>query len=299
MQRTNSRLASPSSPPRWLRVWLLTLCGGLLLSACGGGSGSSGFDISLAENRAIDRALADQGCEVLDGLTICASTSAPVLPTATRTVERTATATVIPATPTATRQALPTGSATPTSFSGMRTATPQTQPTGSVTATAFRATATTTRDVPQTATPTSTQESVPSGTATPTLFAPSTTPTPTAVPVKPGVDIAVATDAAIPCVQEAPGGPCRFVLSFESRGFPPDAAYRVALRQRDPDERWSIVPATDADAALSASPAGGRYQIAVLVYLEAPSFVPDEVEVLADSGADFAFVTPVLSVGSP
>jgi len=69
----------------------------------------------------------------------------------------------------------------------------------------------------------------------------------------------------------------------------------VAVRARDPDGPWIISPAPGNSAPLTVDPAGPDYQIAVLVFLEAPDFVPAEVDLLADSGADFAFVTLPLS----
>jgi hypothetical protein len=57
------------------------------------------------------------------------------------------------------------------------------------------------------------------------------------------------------------------------------------------------LPATDnsASIAVNPTPAGRRYQIAVLLFLRDPGFVPDRVNLLADTGADFAFVTPLLT----
>ena len=79
--------------------------------------------------------------------------------------------------------------------------------------------------------------------------------------------------------------------------MPPGAAYRVAVRTRNPDGPWLIVPVADASAAIAVDPSrsGRDYQIAVLVFLQEPGFVPEQVELLADTGADLAFVTPVLS----
>lgn len=56
---------------RWLPAILAVAC-----SACLGGSGSSGFDIR-AENAAIERTLAEGGCETVDGLEICLAGELP------------------------------------------------------------------------------------------------------------------------------------------------------------------------------------------------------------------------------
>lgn len=247
MQRTISHRPAPPSLRRRspLGCFLALICAALL-SACAGGSGSSGFELARAENRAIERALASDGCEVNDGLTICASDSALPTTTATARVEMTRTPT--PTGPAPTGSAIPTGS-------------------------------------PSTRTPTATRHA-------------SRTPTPTPIPPQPAVDINLAPGEAIPCQQDGPAGACSFVLSYDTRGVPDDAAYRVALRPRNPDGRWRILPATDGGAVVAVPSASPQYQIAVLVFLDAPTFVPDEVELLAESGADLAFVTPVLSVES-
>jgi len=88
---------------------------------------------------------------------------------------------------------------------------------------------------------------------------------------------------------------CTFIFAFEPAGFPPAAAYRVGVRTRNPDESWQILVPTDNQVAVQIDPNGPEYQFAVLVYLEEPDFVPEQVELLSHSGADFAFVTPVLT----
>jgi hypothetical protein len=74
---TRRRVSSP------LACALVLACA-LLLAACSGGSGSSGFD-AAAENAAIARALQSQGCQTIEGLTICASGSATPTPLSTPT----------------------------------------------------------------------------------------------------------------------------------------------------------------------------------------------------------------------
>jgi hypothetical protein len=81
MERTIRRSALIACR-RVLPIGLAALLCAVLLAACAGGSGSSGFDLALKkENEAIDRALATSGCETNAGLTICASSgSAPAAP---------------------------------------------------------------------------------------------------------------------------------------------------------------------------------------------------------------------------
>ena len=69
------------------------------------------------------------------------------------------------------------------------------------------------------------------------------------------------------------------------------------MRSRNPNSAWSILPVTDnsASIAVDPTPASRRYQIAVLLFAQDPGFVPDRVDLLGDTGADFAFVTPLLT----
>lgn len=235
------RTCDPTPTAATRRLRRLTAIVALLLAACGG-SGSSGFD-ALAENRAIDRVLATEQCETIDGLQICTSSRVPATPSRTPTaaVSQTATPSESP---------FPNPSGTPT-----RTAT-----IGPPTATATRG--------------------------------PSDTPTPTAIPMAPGVDIGGAPTDLCPPASDAE---CVFTLSFAPRDVPAGAGYRIAVRGRNPDTRWSIFPATENSAVIELPAEVADFQLAVLVFLDAPDFVPDEVERLSTTGADFAFVTPVES----
>lgn len=268
MQRTLSRPID-TTPPRagWRWASLVALC--CALSACAGGSGSSGFDLLKAENAAIDRALASQGCEVNDGLTICPSGGGAPSPTDTVT-----------ATPTATGTPRPSGSATATTTLPRPTLSLTASPTGSP-------------PPPSSPTPTTTlpAPSTPTGTPPPL---PSQTPTATSIPLGPSVDTNIGSSDVIPCQQSDPQGPCTFVFTFQPQAAPADAAYRVAVRTRNPDGAWLVLPVTDHSAVIAVDPSGHDYQLAVLLFLQEPGFVPDEIELLADTRADFAFVTPVL-----
>ena len=280
MHRTINRRPDPTPRHRrWRLLLLVALCCGWALSACAGGSGSSGFDLAKAENNAIDRALESQGCEVNDGLTICASGAAipppsdtPTLPlpsvTATPTALATATATV--SFPAVTETPSPTGSPAP-----------------------FRSPTPTTTLPPPSATPTAT------GTTRRT-----NSPTPTAIPAQPSVDINIGATDTIPCQQAGPLQPCVFVLTFQPHGAPAGAAYWVAVRTKNPNRNWLVSPVINNSAAIAVDPAAAdtRYQIAVLLFVHEPAFVPSEVELLSETGADFAFVTPLLAaeeIGAP
>jgi hypothetical protein len=78
--------------------------------------------------------------------------------------------------------------------------------------------------------------------------------------------------------------------------LPSTATYYVAVRPRNPDGDWLVLPAPGHRVTVevdSANPAQ-EYQFAVLVFLAQPAFVPETVELLVDTGADSAFVTAVV-----
>lgn len=230
-----------------------------VLAACTG-SGSSGFDIN-AEGAAITQALQEQRCVDFEGLTICPAdvTPTPVNPTTT-----------------------PTPTATPSPFT---TPTLGPGPTASPTI------------VPSTRVPTPAA----SATATPVVIVPT-----------PGmsIDTGLEKDAPIACVALAADTGCGLTLTFTAQGFPPEAVFRVAVRTLDPVSPWTIGgearPGADTHGAPdfegpvavqvpAATPGRStRVQIAVLVFLTADGSVPPQVERLADSGADFAYVTEEL-----
>ena len=68
------------------------------------------------------------------------------------------------------------------------------------------------------------------------------------------------------------------------------------MRTRNPNGTWLILPVIDNSALveIDTSASAPDYQLAVLVYSVEPPFVPEEVELLADSGADYAFIAQVL-----
>ena len=127
--------------------------------------------------------------------------------------------------------------------------------------------------------------------------------------------IDVGTDSAdLPCSSTG-GNQCSIVLPFMPEGLPTTATYRVATRTVDPPGRWHIgaAPAPNGTSnapdfdgtgsidlpAPSATPGPGvtiKAQFAVLVFLAQPASVPTEVKTLADSGADFAYISEERSV---
>jgi hypothetical protein len=230
-----------------------------LLSACAGGSGSSGFDnFPSSENAAIQTALDEQRCVAFHRLSICPAD----------------TTTGLPANPTPT----PEPSSTPTP--SVLIPTPQT--TASVTPTR-RATA---------------------------PAAPTATPTPTATLPAPRVDTGI-NDAAVPCAAVADSDSCVLVLPFAPEGFPAGTIFRVAARTVDPPSAWTIgpdlvpsgapdSPVFDAPVAINAAAdvadSTERVQLAVLAFLAPPKNAPGTVDLLDDSGADYAFVTGELSL---
>jgi hypothetical protein len=348
MQSTTSR-RSETRPYRRAAGWLWLIALWCVLSGCAGGSGSSGFDV-LAENAAIDQALDSDGCEIFEGLTICAAapeptaSETPIAPaatpsetptiassdtpaptntqnvidfTATPTSEVTATptiaieatptptsATTVAATPTGTpaAQTTPTGTGTPagetatptrTGAPVVPTATPtEFRPPGTATVTATQPRSPTAR-LTQTVRPTQTPIAA---TPTPTRAPSSPTPSATASPSRPNVATNVSASNTVPCRSET-ADTCTFTFEFRPIGLPSSAFYRVALRNRNPEGNWTVVaaPGNRAEISVQNTSPSDQYQFAVLVFPGDPGFVPDSVVLLSDTGADTAFVTPIIT----
>ena len=155
-----------------------------------------------------------------------------------------------------------------------------------------------------TATVNSNATATPTGTPGPCVAhaVPSPSPTATRPASQPGVDVQPdATDIAN-CLATADSQACTLRVGFVPVAAPVDAAYRAAVRQRQPDSSWRILPVTGNEVEIVIAPDVAVVQTAILLYEREPGPVPAEVEVLSDSGADFAFVTaPVVvrSSGSP
>jgi len=271
---------TPRKRARWM--WLILLS--CILAGCAGGSGSSGFDV-LAENAAIQQALDSQDCEVFEGLTICAAggkappTDTPVAPAQTPT-----------GTPRPTNTARPTSTAlsnlTATPSENGATPTPTGTPIAKGTATPS----------PTFAGPSATDTQAAAPTPTPTLSVPnSPTPSSTTTPGRAAVETNTSPSDTLPCVPNS-DTTCTIVFVFSPVGQPSSAAYRVAVRTRNPDSVWRVVEAPNNRALIEVSDAnpGQQYQFVVLVFSEDPGPLPETVQVLAETGADSAFVTPVV-----
>jgi hypothetical protein len=236
----------------------LTLATCAFVAACAGGSGSSGFD--LTEGAAIKLALDEQRCVDLDGFLVCpADTSSTEPPAVTPTPTGTKPGATENPTPSPTRA----GGETP----------------------------------PPTAIPIVTASATPS-------------PTPT-VAVAPEVDLVLNRLGAVDCLDLEQDGLCHLMIAFAPEGFPTNAVFRVAVRKLDPitlepEGAWVLgappVPSGSPDmpsfdASVSAVPTADvtsgtvMVQFAVLVFLDPPATIPEQTELLGDTGADYAFIT--------
>jgi hypothetical protein len=248
---------------RDLRLVFMLLA--LVLHACAGGSGSSGFDVT-SENAAIHQALTEpQHCVEHDGLTICPAGVSPTGGPGT-----------VP-TPTPTATASPTVATTP-----LITTTPS----------AFRT---------PTQTPTIVRTQAPT---TPTLAAPTETPGLSGPRIDTGLDgatsvVCIQSAPVAPCSFMLPFAPRGFPPNAVYR-----VAERLDSNGRWSigPELAATTPTDgsfDAPVAVSTQPPQSgevTVQLAVLVFLSSSRTVPAEVEQLADTGASFAFLTSELVV---
>ena len=247
-------------------AWFLMVLLSVALAACGG-SGSSGFDAfpkpPASENAAITQALQEHHCVKSGALEICPADQGQPTPSATPIV-------------------FPTQSVAPT-------------PTGR-----FTATTVVTR-------PTTTPTPNAAGTPSPATSTPTATPTPEGPP---GVSTDLNPLTPISCT--TPDAGCGFTVSLLPHGFPSGTVYVIATRTLEPLGRWTIgesfsapeVSASPIEAPVvlkGSAPAAGNgvaVQLAVLVFLN-PHATPalgGQIDHLADTGADFAFVTAQLTV---
>ncbi len=246
-------------------LWLTVMLLGCVAAACAGGSGSSGFDtFPSSENAAIMQALDEQRCVAHNGLTICPAEETMNSPTPTRTATPTEGAFFPPP-------------ATPTRASAPSPAT------------------------------TATRSGAP--TRTPTVARVLNSPTPTATE-KPAVGTGLSDTTTIACTQQEQSGECSFTLPFTPQGFPESAVFRIAVRLNGRGH-WTVgpelastgtAPTASLDAPVSVAapvtgaPGGVEVQIAILAFLEPPATTSTNVDELAQTGADFAFVTTALTL---
>ncbi|MCK6557157.1 hypothetical protein L6Q96_21650 [Candidatus Binatia bacterium] len=124
----------------------------------------------------------------------------------------------------------------------------------------------------------------------------------------------VATEDAGPatCIGSDVNYACAFTLPFTPSGFPPAATYRLAAREPVPGQGWAIglavsqsapdqpnagAPVT-VDFMAPTEPQGFATQFAILVFLDGGGELPPQVDTLAETGADFAFVTPPVTLST-
>lgn len=239
--------------------WLMWLVLGLFLSACAGGSGSSGFDnFPSSENAAIQTALDDQRCVQFHRLSICPADTTTGLPT--------------PAPPTSIASATPTVA--------VFVPTPGTT-----------ATATPTHRVPFTAPPSAT----PTPTRTPPAPRVDTGIHDGAALCAPA-DSGSGCIVALPFAPE--GFALGTVFRVALRTVDPPSAWTIGpdpIPSGSPSAP-AFDAAVAVQASTQASDTQQRVQLAVLAFLTSPKDVPTTVAILDDSGADYAFVTADLSL---
>jgi hypothetical protein len=260
---------------RWRNLSLTCLLLIFGLTACEGGSGSSGFDVR-SENDAIQAALTGQRCVQHESLTICpAEAGTTPSPTSPPAAANTPTPSFVPPEPTATPNNAFTPGEVPTA----------------------------------TASPAATAATTPTLSRTPTISR-SATPTASATPTNgvQQVDIDIDVRAPVVCAPTQDGG-CTFGLPFAVSGFSPATSFLVAVRTVNPNGRWMVsdvlTPSEPATAVFTApidisapvsSCCGTTVQVAVLVFFNPPADVPATVAELVDTGADNAFVTQPFTV---
>jgi hypothetical protein len=105
-----------------------------------------------------------------------------------------------------------------------------------------------------------------------------------------------------PCGPALPSPDTDLMLCFTPSGFSTTAVFLVARRTVDPNGSWHLLPAPTgsgdpADRTFAvdvpippADAAGAGVQIAVLVFFDDPGPLPERVNSLGATGADFAFV---------
>lgn len=161
-------------------------------------------------------------------------------------------------------------------------------------------------------TPTGTPVADPSVTTTPAAMASRTatiaitaTPTPTAnrtatttqtTPGRPVVEVDIDSSDIASCDAVDVSQPCIVTVTFSTANTPVSAVYRAASRARDPDSVWTLHPDTGYQAFIVVPPEVATLQVAILVFDGDPGPLPEEIELLSDSGAEQAFVTAPVAV---
>ncbi len=123
------------------------------------------------------------------------------------------------------------------------------------------------------------------------------------------VDTNLSADGDLVCALIPATDQCVVRVVFAPLGFPADASFRVAVRDRAPDGRWRLTaepdengtpddPSFDVEVVIDGTPidaSDGAIQLAVLVFLTPPASLPELITTLGETGADFAFVTTPLT----
>lgn len=161
-----------------------------------------------------------------------------------------------------------------------------------------------------TRTPTGTPESHATTTPTPTgthanatgtaTVPPSASRTPTPLPPgRPSADVDFSPNDIANCAGTDLSQPCVLTVTFAVSNAPASAVYRAASRGRDPDTAWTLHPSDGPYAVIVVAPEVTTVQVAVLLFDGDPGELPANVELLADSGAQVAFVTEPVDVRAP
>jgi len=149
------------------------------------------------------------------------------------------------------------------------------------------------------ATPTRTGTAGPAVTRTATSF-PSATPTPTQLPPgRPSAEVDFSPNDIANCAGTDLSEPCVLTVTFAVSNAPANAVYRAASRERDPDSVWTLHASPGPYAFIAVAPDVATIQVAVLLFDGDPGELPASVELLADSGAQVAFVTEPVDVRAP
>jgi len=249
--------------PRRIVCFLVTLLG-FVVAACGGGSGSSGFDAfprGQTENAAITQARQEHRCVNRGGLEICPADQGQPTPSTTPIV-------------------FPTQSVAPT-------------PTGRFTATIVvtRPTTTPTPNAAGTQPP-----ATPTPTATPTPEEPPGVST-DLNPLTPISCVRLDAECAFTVSLVPHGFPSGTVYRIATRTLEPLGRWVIGPPFSAPAVSPSPVEASV--SLMAAAPTPGKeaaVQVAVLVFLNPEAAPASEVDQLADTGASYAFVTDQLII---
>lgn len=151
---------------------------------------------------------------------------------------------------------------------------------------------------------------VPSGTP-PVAAVPTPTPSPQRPhpPHSPVINTGIHDAMPVACFDVGTNLGCLVSVPFTAEGFAVGTEFHVAVRTLEPPGPWIIsaspapnegpsAPSFDGTVSVAAPVRAPtvRVQVAILAFEAPPTAVPSEVEELADSGADAAYVTGELTL---